>query len=78
VNMLSGPVLVAAGLLASPAVYQAVVGGVPVETALVRGAIALVVCWAGLSVVAMLVGPPPRRTTSDEPAPTPAPAAPSS
>lgn len=57
-NVFSAPVLLVAGLCASPAVYQALVGGVPPEMALTRALVALAASWVGVSLVAMLVGPP--------------------
>lgn len=59
-NLLSPTVLGAAGICASPALYQAIVtGGVPVEVAMTRYLVALVICWLAISLVAALVGEPP-------------------
>ena len=59
-NLLSPTVMGAAGVCASPALYQALVtGGVPVEVAATRYLVALVVCWLAISIVAALVGEPP-------------------
>ena len=59
-NLLSPTVLGAAGVCASPALYQALVtGGVPVEVAMTRYLVALVLCWLAISFVAALIGEPP-------------------
>lgn len=59
-NLLSPTVLGAAGVCASPALYQTLVtGGVPLEVAMTRYLVALVLCWVAISVVAALVGEPP-------------------
>lgn len=65
-NMLSGHVLGAAALVASPALWQAAVTGtVAVDVALTRYLIAVLVCWAALSTVASLIGTaPPTAGTS--------------
>lgn len=65
-NLISVPVVGAAGVCASPALYQAVVTGrVPLETALARYLVALVLCWLAISLVAALVGEPPRPVGAD-------------
>lgn len=58
-NLLSPVVLGAAGVCASPALYQALTGGMPMEVALSRYLVALGLCWVAISVVAALVGEPP-------------------
>lgn len=59
-NLLSPTVLGAAGICASPALYQALVtGGVPLEVAMTRYLVALVLCWVAISLVAALIGEPP-------------------
>ena len=60
-RMLSAPVMGAAALLTSPALYQGLVlETMAIETALTRFFIALLVCWVAMSAVEMLVGDPPR------------------
>lgn len=58
-NPLSLPVLGGAALVTSPALWGAVVGETPLRVGLTRYLIAVLVCWAGLSFVAMIVGPVP-------------------
>ncbi len=58
-NLLSPLVLGAAGVCASPALYQALTGGMPMEVAMSRYLVALGICWVALSVVAAMVGEPP-------------------
>ncbi len=57
---LSGPVLMGAALVSSPAVYHAIEGTAPVEVALVRFLISVVLCWLALDLVTSLIGPTPR------------------
>ena len=66
-NLLSPLVLGAAGICASPALYQALTGGMPMEVAMSRYLVALGICWVALSFVAMLIGdpPPPGRPVGD-------------
>lgn len=60
-RMLSAPVLGAAVLASSPALYQGLVTQtVPLELAASRFAVALVIAWLAISAVAMLVGEPPK------------------
>lgn len=70
-NLASAPVLGLAAVAASPALYQGfVTGALPLDTTLIRYLVAVVVVWAGLSVMAMLVQPGPSTTTRlDPPAP---------
>jgi hypothetical protein len=69
-NLLSPTVLGAAGICASPALYQAIVtGGVPLEVAMTRYLVALVLCWVAISLVAALVGEPPAPATRSAPTP---------
>jgi len=57
---LSAPVLVGAAVVASPALWAAMVeGSMTAETALVRYLVCVGLCWAAFAVLAMLVGPPP-------------------
>lgn len=66
-NLLSPTVLGAAGICASPALYQAVVtGNVPMEVAATRYLVALVLCWLAISVVAAMIGEPPPAAASHE------------
>jgi hypothetical protein len=59
--MLSAPVLGAAVLASSPALYQGfVTQTVSLELAGSRFAVALVISWLAISAVAMLVGEPPK------------------
>lgn len=59
-NMLSGHVLGAAALVASPALWQAAVTGTAaVDVALTRYLIAVLVCWVAMSTVASLIGDAP-------------------
>jgi len=61
----SGPVLLAAALISSPALWAALVDGtMSPEVAFTRYLLCAGLVWAGFAVLAMLVGPPPR------PAPT--------
>lgn len=58
----SAPVLGAAALLASSALWQAVVDGtLPLEVALTRYLIAVGIAWVALSALVGLVGDPPAR-----------------
>lgn len=60
-GLLSLPVLLGAALLSSPALWRALVEDTGSPTvALTRFLVCGVLCWVALSVVAMLVGPPPR------------------
>jgi hypothetical protein len=58
----SGTVLGLATLAASPALWQSWTGALPLDVALTRYLVAVVVVWAALSVLVMLVGSPPRPT----------------
>lgn len=57
---LSGPVLGAAALVSSPALWNVIEGTAPVELALVRFLVSMVICWMAIEVVAAAVGPTPR------------------
>ena len=58
---LSAPVLWGAALVSSPALWGAFVDGTTTaQTALTRYLVCAVLCWLGLAVVSMLVGPAPR------------------
>ncbi|WP_193605561.1 hypothetical protein [Nocardioides dongkuii] len=60
-RMVSVPVLGAAALVSSPALWQGfVTQQLTMETALLRFAVALVVAWVAISIVEALVGEPPR------------------
>ena len=48
-NLLSPFVLGAAGVCASPALYAALTGGMPMEVAMSRYLVALGICWVALS-----------------------------
>jgi hypothetical protein len=74
-NLASAPVLGLAAVMSSPALYMGLVtGDLPLDVALTRYLVAVVVVWVGLSVLAMLVGSPPRPEPVDvEPEPEPAP-----
>jgi hypothetical protein len=55
-------VLLGAALISAPAPGGAVVdGSTATQTALTRYLVCAVLCWLGLAVVAMLVGPAPRQ-----------------
>lgn len=57
----SGPVLVGAAIVSSPALWAALVDGtMSPETAFVRYFICVGLCWVAFAIFAMLVGPPPR------------------
>jgi len=57
---LSVPVLAAAALLSSPALWRTFVEGTaPTMVGLSRFLVAMVACWAALAALAALVGPPP-------------------
>jgi|tagenome__1003787_1003787.scaffolds.fasta_scaffold12651321_1 hypothetical protein len=61
---LSLPVLGAAAVMSSPALYGAFVDGTTtMETALTRFLVCAVLCWVGFSALASLIGPPPRTAT---------------
>ena len=56
----SGPVLLGAALVSSPALWAAVVDQtMSLETAFVRYLVCVGLCWAAFAVFAMLVGPAP-------------------
>lgn len=84
-NLLSGTVLGSAAVVASPALWQALVTGtVPVDVALQRYLVAAGACWAALSMVAAMIGAVPGspaqqgepvRATTDETATTESPGA---
>ena len=60
-NLASAPVLGLAAVVSSPALYMGLVtGDLPIDVALTRYLVAVVVVWVGLSALAMLVGSPPR------------------
>jgi hypothetical protein len=60
VRITSVPVLGLAALASSPALWQAWTGALPVDTALTRFLVAVVVVWLSLSAVAMMVGGAPQ------------------
>ena len=66
----STPVLAAAAVVASPALWSAVDGTLPIDVALTRYLIAVGICWALISVVAEFAFPAPG---SVKPEPTPVP-----
>lgn len=65
---LSTPVLAAAAVVASPALWSVVDGTLPLDVALTRYLIALGICWALISVVAEFAFPAPG-SGKPEPAP---------
>ena len=57
----SGPVLLAAALVSSPALWAALVDQtMSPETAFVRYVVCVGLCWVAFAVFALLVGPAPR------------------
>lgn len=57
---LSAPVLTAATVVSSPALWSALVTGtLPLDVALTRYLIAVLICWAVLSVIAEFAFPAP-------------------
>ncbi len=65
---LSTTVLGGAALLASPALYQSLVGGtLPLDVALTRFLVALVVCWLALTLLTEFVFPQPDSVRESEP-----------
>jgi hypothetical protein len=63
---LSLPVLGAAAVISSPALYGAFVDGTTTtETALTRFLICAVLCWVGFSMLESLIGPPQRAGLPD-------------
>lgn len=59
-GLLSAPVLLGAMLVSSPALWRGLVDGGSASVALTRFLVSIGLCWVALSVVAVLVGPPPR------------------
>lgn len=67
---LSSGVLGAATLVASPALWLGLVDrSLPLDVALTRYLVALVLCWAALSVVATWAFPEPGSIRTDPPGP---------
>ncbi len=64
-NLLSAPVLGATAVLTAPALWSALVGELPAETAAVRFAVVAVLAWAAISALALVVGPPPPASEAD-------------
>jgi hypothetical protein len=65
---LSASVIGAATLVSSPALWLALVDRtLPLDVALTRYLIALVLCWAALSLVATWAFPDPRASRTPEP-----------
>jgi hypothetical protein len=64
VSPFSTPVLVAAALVSSPALWNVIQGTAPAEVALTRYLISVVLCWMALAAVAMLIGPVPPATSA--------------
>ena len=56
-HLFSGPVLLGAALVSSPALWSGLVGQAPLEVGLSRYLTAVALSWAALTVVAMLIGP---------------------
>ncbi len=67
-NPFSAPVLLGAAVVSSPTLWRALTGEARLEAGLTRYLVAVVLCWAGLSLVSMLVGPPARRVVQEDPA----------
>jgi hypothetical protein len=66
VSPFSGPVLLAAALISSPALWAALVDGtLSPEAAFTRYLVCAGLVWAGFAVLAMLIGPPPRPTVPE-------------
>lgn len=64
---LSPPVLGAAVLVSSPALWGALVdGSTSTSVGLSRFLVALVLCWLALGLVAALVGPPPGNEPAED------------
>jgi hypothetical protein len=61
VSPFSTPVLLGAAVLSSPTLWRALSGQSRIELGISRYLIAVLLCWSGLSLVAMLVGPAPQR-----------------
>lgn len=53
-------VLVAATVVASPALWRATAGGLPLEVALTRYLVAMVACWGALALVRTFAWPDDR------------------
>ncbi|MBS42803.1 MAG: hypothetical protein CMH83_06490 [Nocardioides sp.] len=72
-NLASAPVIGSAAVLTSPALYGAfVTGTVPIDVAITRWLVALLICWVAISAVVMMVGPPPApKQTVEGPAGSP-------
>lgn len=71
---LSTGVLGAATLVSSPALWLGLVDrSLPLDVALTRSLVALVLCWAALSVVATWAFPEPGSIRTDPPGPEAAP-----
>jgi hypothetical protein len=63
----SGPVLLAAALISSPALWAALVDGtLSPEVAFTRYLLCAGLVWAGFAVVAMLIGPAPRPAPTED------------
>ncbi|MDO9495527.1 MAG: hypothetical protein Q7J48_07480 [Nocardioides sp.] len=72
-NLLSLPVLAAAGVLASPALWQtAMTGAVPFDVAVTRYLAVVVITWVALSLVGSLVSWGPATDTAPAGAAVPA------
>jgi hypothetical protein len=67
---LSAPVLGGAALLTAPALWRSVTEAMPLDAALTRYLLAVLLCWVALEVVVTLFGRPaaPTATEADEPA----------
>ena len=72
---LSAPVLGGAALLTAPALWRSVTDAMPLQAALGRYLLAVLLCWVALEVVVTMVGPVSRQaaeptpTGADEPGP---------
>lgn len=56
-HLFSAPVLLAAALISSPALWSGLIGQGTLQWGLSRYLMAVALSWAALSMVAMLVGP---------------------
>jgi hypothetical protein len=64
---LSGPVLGASALVASPALWSALDGSMPMDVALTRYLFALGICWALISLVTEFALPGPEAVRAEIP-----------
>jgi hypothetical protein len=68
VSPYSLPVLGGATLVSSPVLWRALVQGTaPIEVALIRYLVCVVLVWAMMTVVSIVVGPAPSREAGEGP-----------